>query len=99
MLSSHGALWLLAASAVGFDFGIQATLVAHQTIVYGLEPGARSRLNALLIVVMFIGMATGAALGSLALARWGFGAVTALATSAAVGALIVRLGAAKSQRA
>ncbi|APR75179.1 Permeases of the major facilitator superfamily protein [Minicystis rosea] len=92
LLSAHGALWLLAASAVGFDFGVQATLVAHQTIVYGLEPSARSRLNALMIVGMFIGMAAGAALGSFALARWGFLAVTVLATSAAALALIVRLG-------
>ena len=92
MLSTHGRLWLLAGSAIGFDFGIQATLVAHQTIVYGLEPGARSRLNALLFVGMFIGMAVGAALGSVLLARWGWPAVTALATSTAVAALVVRLG-------
>jgi predicted MFS family arabinose efflux permease len=99
LLSTRGALVLLGASAIGFDFGIQATLVAQQTIVYGLEPGARSRLNALLIVGMFIGMATGAALGSVALARWGWMAVTVLATASAMGALIVRLGAPKSQRA
>ncbi|HCT25322.1 MAG TPA: MFS transporter, partial [Stenotrophomonas sp.] len=40
-------------------------LVAHQTLVYGLVPPARSRLNALLFTGMFIGMAAGGALGSL----------------------------------
>lgn len=91
MLSPQARLWLLAISAVGFDFGIQATLVAHQTIVYGLEPGARSRLNALLFVGMFIGMAVGAALGSVLLARLGWMGVTYLATSTALAALVVRL--------
>ncbi|HWU89952.1 MAG TPA: MFS transporter [Kofleriaceae bacterium] len=93
LLPPGARLGLLAASAIVFDLGIQATLVAHQTIVYGLEPAARSRLNALLFVGMFIGMALGAALGSLALARWGWLGVTALSTAAATAALIVRLGA------
>lgn len=91
LLSAHGRLWLLGAGAVGFDLGVQATLVAHQTIVYGIEPGARSRLNAVLFVGMFAGMAFGAALGSALLAQWGWPAVTALASLTATGALIVRL--------
>lgn len=67
LLAPRAQLALLVVSAIGFDFGIQASLVAHQTLVYGLEPGARSRLNALLFTCMFIGMAAGAALGSLVL--------------------------------
>lgn len=89
--SAHGQLWLLALGAVGFDLGIQATLVAHQTIVYSIEPGARSRLNAVLFVGMFIGMAAGAALGSLLLAQWGWTGVVMLATAVSAGALAVRL--------
>lgn len=85
-----GRLWLIGAAAVGFDLGIQAALIAHQTIVYGIEPGARSRLNAVLFVGVFVGMAGGAALGSLALAQWGWQGVTALATTAALAALAVR---------
>jgi predicted MFS family arabinose efflux permease len=84
-------LWLIAASAIGFDLGIQLTLVAHQTIVFGLEPSARSRLNAVLFVGMFIGMSIGAASGSLMLARWGWVAVTLLATASALAALLARL--------
>jgi predicted MFS family arabinose efflux permease len=90
LITPHQQLWLLAASAIGFDLGIQATLIAHQTIVYGIDPGARSRLNAVLFVGMFIGMAIGAALGSLLLAQWGWMAVTALATTMALAALAVR---------
>ena len=91
LLSAHGRLWLLGASAVAFDLGIQAALVAHQTIVYGIDPGARSRVNAVLVSGMFVGMASGAALGGVLFAQWGWLSVTVLASSAAAGALIVRL--------
>ncbi|CAB3853938.1 MFS transporter [Achromobacter sp. CF-sbj1-Ac2-l] len=91
LLSAQSGLWLIAASAIGFDLGIQVALIAHQSIVYGIDPAARSRLNAVLMVSVFIGMAAGGALGSLALAHWGWIGVTAVATAAAVGALALRL--------
>ena len=91
LLSAPARLWLLAASAVGFDLGVQAALIAHQTIVYGIEPAARSRLNAVLFTGMFIGMAAGSALGALVLSPWGWAGVTALATATAAAALAVRL--------
>ncbi|MGE0919815.1 MFS transporter [Trichlorobacter lovleyi] len=90
-LSPHAQLWLLGASAIGFDLGVQGTLIAHQTIIYSIDPGARSRLNAIMFVGLFIGMAAGSALGSLMQAAWGWMAVTALATIAALGALATRL--------
>jgi len=90
LLSPHAQLWLLAGGAIGFDLGVQASLIAHQTIVYGIEPAARSRLNAVLFVGVFIGMALGATLGSLLLAQWGWIAVTALATATGLAALVVR---------
>lgn len=90
-LEPNTRLWLIAASAIGFDLGVQITLVAHQTIVFGIDPAARSRLNAVLFVCVFIGMSLGAASGSLVLARWGGVAVTLLATASAMAALLVRL--------
>ncbi|HEY3433755.1 MAG TPA: MFS transporter [Rhodocyclaceae bacterium] len=89
-LSPSAQLWLLGIGAVGFDLGVQASLIAHQTIVYSIEPGARSRLNAVLFVGMFIGMASGAALGSLLLAQWGWVAVTGMAAVVSLAALAVR---------
>ncbi|MDP2019464.1 MAG: MFS transporter, partial [Hydrogenophaga sp.] len=91
LLTPHAQLLLLAVGAIGFDLGAQATLIAHQTIVYGIDPAARSRLNAVLFVGMFIGMASGAALGSLLLASAGWIAVVLLATTSALAALAVRL--------
>ena len=90
MLPVHLQLALLVAGTVGFDLGVQATLIAHQTIVYSIEPGARSRLNALLFTGMFIGMASGAALGSLLFSQFGWTGVVVLATLASLAALTVR---------
>ncbi|MCX2191394.1 MFS transporter [Pantoea agglomerans] len=90
LLPMPAQLALIVFCTIGFDLGVQATLVAHQTLVYGLAPEARSRLNALLFTVVFIGMATGAALGSLALAHWGWNGVVALSTLAGAAALAVR---------
>ncbi len=75
--------------AVVFDLGVQASLVSHQSVVYSLDPGARSRLNAVLVSSMFIGMASGAALGASLLAHLGWRAVPALGCAAAVAALLV----------
>jgi predicted MFS family arabinose efflux permease len=91
LLAPHWQIVLIAVSAIGFDFGSQSTLIAHQTIVYGVEPPARSRLNALFFVCLFVFMATGAALGSQALALWGWRGVVALSTVGSICALLVRL--------
>lgn len=97
LLSPHAQIALIVASTIGFDFGVQATLVAHQTVVYGLDHGARSRLNALLFTGMFIGMASGAALGSMMLVRFGWPGVVTLATVSSLAALAVRLLGSKSE--
>lgn len=76
-------LVLLALGAVAFDLGVQATLVAHQSIVYGIDAAARSRLNAVLLTGMFVGMAAGSALGAVLLAHGGWAAVMGLAAAAA----------------
>ena len=87
----HGQLILIAVSAVGFDLGLQSSLVAHQNLVYSLEPQARGRLNALLFTVVFIGMAMGSALGSNIYTLAGWPGVVALATVCGVIALAIRL--------
>lgn len=83
-------LVLLAVSAVIFDFGFQAALVSHQTLVYGLQSQARSRLNALLFTGVFVGMAAGGGLGAMALAQGGWHAVVLLACATSALALWVR---------
>ncbi len=91
MLAFPKSLWVLIATTVLFDLGVQAALIAHQTIVYGLDATARSRLNAALVSSMFLGMAAGAALASRAFAQWGLVGVAGLGVVAASAALLVRL--------
>ncbi len=84
-------LAVIVLSAIGFDLGIQASLVAHQTIIYAINPPARSRLNAIMFTVVFVGMAAGAELGSKALENFGWPGVVALATLSAAAGLAIRL--------
>ncbi|TDT60029.1 putative MFS family arabinose efflux permease [Enterobacter sp. AG5470] len=91
VLPPHGQLILIALSAVGFDLGLQSSLVAHQNLVYGLEPQARGRLNALLFTGVFIGMAAGSALGSKLYSVASWQGVVVLATLSALIALAIRL--------
>ncbi|MFU0886861.1 MFS transporter [Kluyvera sichuanensis] len=84
-------LALIAVSAVGFDLGLQSSLVAHQNLVYSLEPQARGRLNALLFTGVFIGMSVGSVLGTQVYAIAGWEGVVVLATIAGLVALAIRI--------
>ena len=90
-LPPHGQLVLIAISAVGFDLGLQSSLVAHQNLVYGLEPQARGRLNALLFTGVFIGMSLGSVLGSKLYVIAGWSGVVTLAVITGAIALGIRL--------
>lgn len=91
LLPASQQIWVLAVGTVVFDLGVQASLIAHQSVIYRIDPAARSRLNAILIAGMFICMALGSALGNLLLVQWGWLAVMGLATASAGAAFVVRL--------
>lgn len=91
LLPGVGSLVLIALCAVGFDLGLQSALVAHQTLVYKLDPQARGRLNALLFTGVFIGMALGSVLGSAMWETWGWAGVVMLAVIASTASWLVRL--------
>jgi predicted MFS family arabinose efflux permease len=83
-------LAVLVTATITFDLGVSLSLVSHQTIVYGIDPAARSRLNALLVTSMFVGMAAGAAIASRVCEAWGLRGVATFAACAAALALLVR---------
>jgi len=89
VIPSAAQIVLLAVAAIGFDFGVQATLVAHQTIVYGADHTARSRLNALLFAGIFLGMAAGSSLSGVVLSRWGWTGISILAVIFSLFALAI----------
>ncbi len=86
-----GSLVAIVIGTLAFDLGTSGALIGHQTIIYGLDPAARSRTNAALVTSMFLGMATGSFLASHAFGRFGFAGVCVLAAGAAGAALLVRL--------
>ena len=91
MALGAGSLAVLAVATVTFDLGVHSALVSHQTIVYGLDPAARSRSNAVLVSSMFIGMAAGSAIASRVLEPWGGRGIALIAAGASLIALLVRL--------
>ncbi len=84
MLVFQGSLLALAAAAVVFDLGVQMAMVSHQTVIYSLEPSARSRLNAVYIGGLFAFFALGSFTAGLAysFARWNGVVVLCLASCA-----------------
>jgi predicted MFS family arabinose efflux permease len=90
LLPVRGELVVLVVGTVLFDLGVQGAMIAHQTIVYGLDASARSRLNAVLMTTLFVGMALGSALGGMLLVRYGWRGVMTLATLAAAAALAMQ---------
>jgi predicted MFS family arabinose efflux permease len=62
----------LAIGVVLLDVGMQANHLVNQTVIFGLRPELRNRINAIYMVVFFVGGALGTTVGALAweVARW-----------------------------
>lgn len=67
-----GSVFALVAAAILLDAGITANLVLGQRAIFSLDSGLRSRLNGLYIATIFIGGASGSALGAWSFARGGW---------------------------
>ena len=72
-----GSLVGIGLGVVLLDAGAQANMLANQTVIYGLAPGERSRINALYMVSYFLGGALGTAIAAQAWQRGGWTAVCA----------------------
>ena len=89
----HGSVALhiagLVAGVIALDAATQMMQVANQTRIFGLNPGARSRLNTIYMTIYFVGGAVGSALASLAWSRFAWTGVCALAVALMVCAGLV----------
>ena len=74
-------LAILVLGVVVLDLGAQMTQVANQTRIFGLVPGARSRLNTVYMTVYFAGAALGSWLSARVWDRWQWNGVCTLALS------------------
>jgi predicted MFS family arabinose efflux permease len=63
---------VLAVGVVALDAGVQGSHLANQSVIFGLNPDARNRINAIYMVTYFIGGALGTVLAGWAwdLASW-----------------------------
>lgn len=73
---SLGAIVFLVISAILLDAGVSANLVLGQRAIFALPAEHRSRLNALYIATIFVGGASGSALGAWAYSRGGWSLTT-----------------------
>ncbi|NSC21251.1 MFS transporter [Streptomyces albus subsp. chlorinus] len=98
LAGDHSLLWL-SVGLVAVNTGQQAVLNSSQTVLYGLRPEARNRLNSVFMTSFFIGGATGSALTAVVWAHSGWSGVCLLGAGLAAGALAMwgleRLGAAR----
>lgn len=67
-------VWFVVGMVV-VDLALNLVHVTNQSIVYALDPDARSRINSVYMTVYFAGAASGSALGAVA---WSFGGWTAV---------------------
>lgn len=71
-------LWALLAGIVLIDIGAQGIHITNQSVIYGLRPDARSRINSLYMTSCFIGAAVGSSSASFAFAAYGWTGVCTL---------------------
>lgn len=79
-------LIVIGAGVILLDAGAQANHLANQTVIFGLAPELRNRLNAIYMVAYFLGGALGTALAAFA---WGFARWTGVCL---VGGAVALLG-------
>ncbi|HEU4538198.1 MAG TPA: MFS transporter [Polyangiaceae bacterium] len=76
-LGAHAAA--LVAGAVLFDAAVQASLISHQSLVYGLDPSARARLNGIFVSSLFLFFSLGSFFGAVVWSHRGWFALMACA--------------------
>jgi len=81
----------LAAATVVLDAATQTNQVLGQRVIYSLAPGARGRINAVYMTVMFVAGATGSALASISYAAGGWTATAAIGAGLGMAALLLFL--------
>jgi predicted MFS family arabinose efflux permease len=84
MLIAPRSLVVTAVAAIVFDLGVQLSMVSHQTIIYSLDPGARSRINAVYVGGLFGFFALGSFASTWVFTSHGWGGVCLLCLASCV---------------
>jgi predicted MFS family arabinose efflux permease len=86
--AGRASLVALGFGVVLLDAGVQASHLANQTIIFGLSPAQRNRINAVYMVSYFIGGAAGTIAAAAVWERWGWTGVCALGVAFAGAGLL-----------
>ena len=86
MMLAPSSLAALIAGATIFDLGVQMSMVSHQSIIYALDPSARSRINALFVGGLFLCFAAGSFAGNALHAAFGWRGLTGFCLACCAGA-------------
>jgi predicted MFS family arabinose efflux permease len=86
--AGNASLVALGLGVVLLDAGVQASHLANQTIIFGLSPALRNRINAVYMVSYFIGGALGTIAAAAAWEGWGWMGVCALGAAFAATGLL-----------
>jgi predicted MFS family arabinose efflux permease len=89
---ASASLVAIALGVVLLDAGVQASHLANQTIIFGLNPALRNRINAVYMVSYFIGGAIGTITAAAAWERWGWTGVCVLGAAFAGAGLLPLVG-------
>lgn len=87
-LGERSLAWLIVGILV-IDMAAQALHISNQSVIYGLAPEARSRINSAYMTSYFIGGAIGSAASAAAWDAGGWGAVSAVGGGFGVASLLV----------
>jgi predicted MFS family arabinose efflux permease len=82
-------LTVLILGAVFFDLGVQMSMVSHQSIIYALNPAARSRMNGILVGGLFTFFALGSYVGNTLFLRFGWTGLTILCLASCLAAYVM----------
>jgi predicted MFS family arabinose efflux permease len=74
-------------AAIALDAATQANQIVNQRAIYGIDPAARGRINAIYMTSIFLAGATGSLVASLAYAAGGWTATSLV--GAACGSIVV----------
>lgn len=82
-------IWWLIAGVIVIDFGLQATHVTNQSLIYRVRPEAQSRLAAAYMVFYSVGSAAGSSLSTIVYAHAaGWSGVCAMGATISAAALL-----------
>lgn len=81
LLFGEASLWAVVAGSALLNIAVMGLQVTHQSVIYRLEPGARSRITAVFITSAFLGASLGSALATVAFQAFGWNGLCAVGAS------------------